>query len=123
MIPPHIDAIFNEYLGKRNLAIADLQLFLHSPVGVGDHQNFGSSVKSKIEEIEKFDSLVKITIELYPEVNRVSKPTPPPPAEVNKPSAVDERTTPEEHWPQATSSKTDLYKDGESLGSFKGKSE
>jgi hypothetical protein len=123
MIPPHIDAIFNEYLGKRNLAIADLQLFLHSPVGVGDHQNFGGSIKSKLKEIDKFDSLVKIIIELYPEVNRTPKPDPAPPPEVSKPSAVDERTTPEEHWPQAATSETDLYKDGESLGSFKNKQE
>lgn len=111
MIPPHIDAIFNEYLGKRNLAIADLQLFLHSPAGVGDHQNFGASVKSKIEEIERFDSLVKIIIELYPEVNKAPKPEPVTP----KPESGKVKVS---STSKASTSKTDLYKDGSLLGKF-----
>lgn len=120
MIPPHIDAIFNEYMGKRNLAIADLQLFLSNPVGVGDHQNFGDGVKEKLKEIEELDSFVKVIIDLYPEIIKPAKP----PIQNSPPVADSQENVESKPKPQTTEKKkaslenTDLYEDGQSLGTF-----
>lgn len=54
----YIQAIFNQYVGLREQALADLTVLLQHSVGIGDHVNLGEDVKAKIVEIEKYDSLV-----------------------------------------------------------------
>jgi hypothetical protein len=54
----YIQAIFNQYVGLREQALADLTILLQHSVGIGDHINLGEDVKLKISEIEKYDSLV-----------------------------------------------------------------
>lgn len=54
----YIQSIFNQYVGLREQALADIAMLLQHGVGVGDHANVGETIKSKIEEAEKYDSLV-----------------------------------------------------------------
>jgi len=54
----YIQSIFNQYVGLREQALADISMLLQHGVGVGDHANVGETIKSKIEEAEKYDSLV-----------------------------------------------------------------
>ena len=68
-VPPHIDAIFKEYIGSRNIAIADLQVYIRAPVGVGEHSDIGDMVKQKLQEIDKFDSMLQTIMNLYPALN------------------------------------------------------
>ena len=58
----YIGAIYNQWAGKRDQAIADLTIYLENPVGVGEHSNIGEEIKNKIREVDKYDSLVQ-TIE------------------------------------------------------------
>lgn len=103
-IPPHIKAIFQEYLGKRDLAVADLQVYLRSTAGIGDHENIGESIKNKILEIDKYDSLLNTIMNMYPNIG-------------GEPQKEEEE---EPKQPQQTSgAKTDLYEDGRIIGSFK----
>jgi len=55
----YIQSIFNQYVGLREQALADVSMLLQHGVGVGDHANVGETIKSKIEEAEKYDSLVQ----------------------------------------------------------------
>tara|TARA_R100001594_G_scaffold140598_1_gene185832 strand:- start:754 stop:999 length:246 start_codon:yes stop_codon:yes gene_type:complete len=54
----YIQGIFNEYMGRRDQARADLNVYLNQQVAIGEHPNIAEEIKGKIEEIEKYDSLV-----------------------------------------------------------------
>ena len=56
----YIQGIFNEMAGRRDQAVADLNVFLDSPAGVGEHGGIASEIKSKIEELEKYDSMIGV---------------------------------------------------------------
>jgi len=54
----YLQSIFNQYVGLREQSLADLSMLLQHGVGVGDHANIGETIKTKIEEAERYDSLV-----------------------------------------------------------------
>ena len=54
----YIQGIFNEYMGLRDQARADLNVYLTQPVAIGEHPNIAQEIKGKIEEVEKYDSLI-----------------------------------------------------------------
>lgn len=54
----YVQSIFNQWIGKREEALADLQIYMEHPVGVGEHSDIGEEVRKKIAEIDKYDSLV-----------------------------------------------------------------
>ena len=54
----HISGILTQYIGKRDETLADLDVYLRSPVGVGEHSDIGQEIRTKIKEIDKLDSLI-----------------------------------------------------------------
>ena len=102
-VPPHIDAIFKEYIGSRNLAIADLQVYAKAPVGVGEHPDIGAMIKKKIAEIDQYESLLQTLMNLYPVLN----------------ASVEKNPEPESPPIEDTGVKTDLYEDGKLISKFK----
>ena len=104
-IPPHIDAIFREYIGSRNIAIADMQVYLRAPVGVGEHPNIGDEIKKKLELIDHYDSLLKTIMGLYPDLTDSAEKT--------------EQTNPAQSNAKEVGQPTDLYQDGKLIGKFK----
>lgn len=119
-IPPHIEAIFQEFLGKRDLAVADLQIYFSNSAGIGDHENIGDAIKKKLEEVDKYDSLLKTIMDMYPSLRRAAEQAQ---AEVQKKQAEQNPAAapnPEHNLIQPEiGEKTDLYEDGRHLGSFK----
>jgi len=61
----YIQGIFNQYMGKRDEARADLDICLANAVGVGGHSNLGEEIKKKIEEVDKYDSVVRTMQRLF----------------------------------------------------------
>ena len=61
----YIQGIFNEYMGLRDQARADLEVFLTNPVGIGEHPDISVEIKKKIEQIERYDSLVQQMNKLF----------------------------------------------------------
>ena len=59
-----VDGIVKEIEGKRLQALFDINVFLQSPVGVGDHSNLSDTIKDKFNVIDKYDSLLS-TIQKY----------------------------------------------------------
>jgi len=54
----YIQGIFNEYMGLRDQALADLQVYIDSAQGIGDHPHISTSIKEKIAEVDKYNSLI-----------------------------------------------------------------
>tara|TARA_Y100001938_G_scaffold150479_1_gene241579 strand:- start:2123 stop:2356 length:234 start_codon:yes stop_codon:yes gene_type:complete len=61
----YIQGIFNEYMGRRDQARADLEVYLNNQVAIGEHPDIAAEVKRKIEEIEKYDSLVDLMQKIF----------------------------------------------------------
>jgi len=55
----YIQGIFNEFMGKRDQALADLQVYIDAPAGVGEHPHLSGAIKLKIEEVDKYNSLIE----------------------------------------------------------------
>lgn len=53
-----IKGIYHEYAGQRMQLLADLHLLLDKPVGVGDHAVHSKDIKEKIEQLDKYNSLL-----------------------------------------------------------------
>ena len=72
----YIQAIFNQYMGKRDQAGADLQVYLNNPTAIGDHGDIGNQIQKKIEEVDKYDSLIQTMQSLFLSVPDEDDPTP-----------------------------------------------
>jgi len=55
----YIQGIFNEFMGKRDQALADLEVYIDSPQGVGEHPNIAEMIKQKITEVDNYNSLIE----------------------------------------------------------------
>ena len=55
----HLKAILKKLEGKRDEHLADLQVYIDNPVGVGDHPGIGEVIEKKIEKIEELDSSIE----------------------------------------------------------------
>ena len=61
----YIQSIFNQYMGLRDQARADLETYLSNSVGVGERSDLGEEIKKKIQEIDKYSSLVSTMQSLF----------------------------------------------------------
>ena len=64
MSKKHISGILTQYIGKRDELIADLTVYLDSPVGVGEHGDIGGMIRDKLIAIDAVDSMIE-TINKY----------------------------------------------------------
>ena len=55
----HITGILNKYVGLRDIAIADLSVYLENPVGVGEHSDIGEEIERKIKYINEQDGVIE----------------------------------------------------------------
>ena len=60
----HITGLITKYTGLRDIAIADLSVYLENAVGVGEHPNIGDEIEKKIKEIDECDDMIN-TIQKY----------------------------------------------------------
>tara|TARA_Y100000593_G_C4294482_1_gene329912 strand:- start:887 stop:1126 length:240 start_codon:yes stop_codon:yes gene_type:complete len=61
----YIQGIYNEYAGRLDQSIADLMTLLESPVGVGEHGSVSEEIKRKINEVDRYQSLVDTIKNLF----------------------------------------------------------
>lgn len=73
----YIQGIFNEYMGRRDQARADLNVYLTQPVAIGEHPNIAQEIKGKIEEVEKYDSLLDQMKKIFSESESAQTTEPP----------------------------------------------
>ena len=60
-----IQGVYNEYMGKRDQAIAELQVYLDNPVGVGEHGDLSDIVKQKLEQISSLNGTSQTMRDLF----------------------------------------------------------
>jgi|TARA_R110002020_G_scaffold368656_1_gene580460 hypothetical protein len=65
-----VKGIYSEYVGKRSQVLAEIEVYLNSPVGVGEHSKISVEIKNRLEELAQVDDVVN-TIEKHFDV----KPT------------------------------------------------
>jgi hypothetical protein len=60
-----IQGLYNEYLGLRDQALAELSVYLENPVGVGEHGNIAEIVKEKLERVSCLNGTAQTMRELF----------------------------------------------------------
>ena len=60
-----LKGLYYKYLGERQLILAELNVLLDSPVGVGDHAVQSKDVDEKIQALEKITSLIDTIVEEF----------------------------------------------------------
>lgn len=55
----HIKAIQTKLRGERDEHLADLNIYLKNPVGVGEHPDIGEVIQRKTEKIDSLDSQIE----------------------------------------------------------------
>tara|TARA_B100001057_G_scaffold442418_1_gene477788 strand:+ start:25 stop:228 length:204 start_codon:yes stop_codon:yes gene_type:complete len=55
----HLKAILKKLEGRRDEHLADLQVYIDNPVGVGEHPGIGEVIEKKIEKIDELDSNIE----------------------------------------------------------------
>ncbi len=76
----YIQGIFNEFAGKRDQTVADLNVYLENSVGVGEHSDLSLEIKKKLEDLSRYDGILS-TMQKYLQPEESASP-PPPPAQV-----------------------------------------
>ena len=55
----YLQAILTKLIGKRDIEVQDLIVYLNNPVGVGEHSNIGKEVEIKISNIDTLESKIE----------------------------------------------------------------
>ena len=63
----YIQAIKTKLTGQRDIEIADLQVYISSPVAIGEHPNIGEEIEKKIETIDNLNSKIETIEKLFTE--------------------------------------------------------
>ena len=67
----YIQAIKTKLTGQRDIEIADLQVYISSPVAIGEHPNIGEEIEKKIETIDSLNSKIDTIEKLFSEEKEV----------------------------------------------------
>ena len=67
----YITGILNKYIGLRDIAIADLSVYIENPVGVGEHSDIGEEIEKKLNRVGECNSMIE-TITRYFSTNEES---------------------------------------------------
>ena len=61
----YLQSSYNHYIAERDKHILDLEVYLSNPVAVGEHSNIGEEIRKKIEEVDRYDSIISTLISRY----------------------------------------------------------
>ena len=63
----YLQSTYNYYVAERDKNLLDLEVYLSNPAGIGEHPNIGEEIRKKVEQIDKYDSVVSTLIARYGE--------------------------------------------------------
>ena len=61
----YLQGSYNHYIAERDKHVLDLEVYLSNPVAIGEHPNIGEEIRKKIEEVDKYDSIISTLIARY----------------------------------------------------------
>ena len=76
----YIQGIFNEFAGRRDQAVADLNILLDNGVGVGEHGDISEEIKKKINTISDHDGVLSTMQRYFQPTNEAAPNAESPPA-------------------------------------------
>lgn len=65
-----VKGIYSEYMGRRTQVLAEIEVYLNSPVGIGEHSKISTELKNRLEELATLDGVVG-TIEKHFSVKKL----------------------------------------------------
>ena len=71
----YITGILNKYVGLRDIAIADLSVYIENPVGVGEHSDIGDEIEKKLKEINEYNDVIETVTKYFSTSNSNSEET------------------------------------------------
>ena len=61
----YLQSSYNHYIAERDKHVLDLEVYLSNPVAIGEHSDIGEEIRKKIEEVDKYDSIISTLIARY----------------------------------------------------------
>ena len=61
----YLQSTYNHYIAERDKHLLDLEVYLSNPVGVGEHSDIGEEIRKKVEQIDRYDSIISTLIARY----------------------------------------------------------
>ena len=55
-----VTGIRQEYIGKRLQVLAEIQVYLNQPVGIGEHPNIVTEIKNKFKELKDVEDMIAV---------------------------------------------------------------
>tara|TARA_R110000824_G_scaffold166961_1_gene343750 strand:- start:300 stop:605 length:306 start_codon:yes stop_codon:yes gene_type:complete len=72
--PLYLQGIFNETVGLRDQALAELSTYFENPAGVGEHSDISVELKKKIERVSHLDGVLETLARYYGNANKTDSP-------------------------------------------------
>ena len=123
-IPDHAHALYLQLTGERNLAVADLKVYVHASAGIGDHPDVGKVYRKKLKEIERAQSLISLMEQIFTNIENGPQ-VPNLKAQKTQQTQPSQNPTPEKDSNQNSSEKDEgninLNSDTKSVGTFSNK--
>tara|TARA_R100000008_G_scaffold84553_1_gene72256 strand:- start:89 stop:340 length:252 start_codon:yes stop_codon:yes gene_type:complete len=61
----YLQSTYNHYIAERDKHLLDLEVYLSNPVGVGEHSDIGEEIRKKVEQVDRYDSIISTLIARY----------------------------------------------------------
>jgi hypothetical protein len=69
----YITGLYYKYMGLRRSILADLDVYISNPVGVGEHSNISEEVENKVKELDSANRILTTLQSTYPEIIKISQ--------------------------------------------------
>lgn len=66
-VPPHVEALYYNLIGSRNLLSADFRLMVSTPIV--DDSSFSKKLYDVLDEISKYQFKIETLVKMYPKVD------------------------------------------------------
>ena len=63
--PSSLQSTYNYYIAERDKNLLDLEVYLTNPVGIGEHSDVGEEIRKKVEQVDRYDSIISTLIARY----------------------------------------------------------
>mgnify|MGYP003624768033 FL=1 len=54
-----VKGIYSEYVGRRTQVLAEIEVYLNSPVGIGEHSKLSTEIKNRLEDLSALEGVVE----------------------------------------------------------------
>ena len=67
-----VKGIYSEYVGKKTQVLAEVEVYLNSPVGIGEHSKISVEIKNRFEELAQLEGVLQ-TVEKHFDISEMTE--------------------------------------------------